>query len=665
MLVVGGCKKPTDTLQNQAGAMTGMASGCNVLLITMDTTRADHLGCYGGATIVTPVLDLLAESGVRFEQAFTQVPITLPAHTSLLTGVYPPEHGLRVNGRHALGAELPTLADFFQAHGYRTGAFLGTAILDAHYGLSRGFETYDDEMPKDGNGRKLAQRPANQVCRQALDWLTQVKDQRFMAWIHFYDPHTPYQAPPDFSQRIGDPYDAEIAFMDANIHQLLEWLKANDLTSRTLIVAVADHGESLGEHGYEWHQLLVYDAMMRVPLIFSLPGRLPEGKTHRGLVELVDVLPTVLNLMGWDIPEQVSGVAVAPGLEADGPAGRICYGESDYPFDSFGWGKLRCLFDQRWKYIRAPVVELYDRQADPRELHNLAEQHPEIVERMERELAAREADMASYRVGEIIVDAETRRALESLGYVGGAAPSGEDSSDLKNPRDMVQVEVNYQTAQDLWGTGKVAAAVSLLESTLAQSPESFVIVELLGKAYAMAGRLEDSHRQLGRAVAMCPECANTYISPARILTGLGKFEEAFEVCQQALRIDSKLSQGHRALGEISARLGRVSEAIRFYQETLVLDPDDVQAHTDLALLLQQQNRPVEAVQILRQGLRIAPDHLDMANNLAWLLATSPPGRFTRWSRGAPAGTASLCRRWRAECQLPRHASGRLGGSWAF
>ena len=178
--------------------MTGMASGCNVLLITIDTTRADHLGCYGGDAIVTPTLDMLAESGVRFEQAFTQVPITLPAHTSLLTGVYPPEHGLRVNGRHALGAELPTLADLFQAHGYRTGAFLGTAILDAHYGLSRGFETYDDEMPKDGNGRKLAQRPANQVCRQALDWLTQVQDQCFMAWVHFYDPHTPYQAPPDF-----------------------------------------------------------------------------------------------------------------------------------------------------------------------------------------------------------------------------------------------------------------------------------------------------------------------------------------------------------------------------------------------------------------------------------------------------------------------------------
>ena len=355
-LTVGGCQRADDVSDERPGSVPGRAVGCNVLLITMDTTRADRLGCYGWKRAWTPALDALARRGVRFEKAFAQVPITLPSHTVLLTGTYPPENGVRDNGRDALGSELPTLAEIFRQHGYRTGAFVAAAVLDSRYGLSRGFEVYNDTMAQIKTSPRRSQIPADLVCDRALAWLQQVEAEPFLCWVHFFDPHTPHQPPREYRVKTGDDYDGEIAFMDANVGRIVAWLTSKRLLSRTLIVAVADHGESLGEHGYKWHSLLVYDSIMRVPLLFSLPGRLPENTTCRGTARIVDIMPTVLELMGWPVSPEVTGASLVAALDGQTGPTRISYGETDYPYNSFGWSKLRCLVDGRWKYIRGPRV---------------------------------------------------------------------------------------------------------------------------------------------------------------------------------------------------------------------------------------------------------------------------------------------------------------------
>ncbi|MHC4698055.1 MAG: sulfatase, partial [Planctomycetota bacterium] len=258
-----------------AALTVGPAAGSNVLLITLDTTRADRLGCYGYDAAGTPTMDALAQSGVRFEQAFCQVPLTLPSHASLLTGLCPPSIGVRINGATRLGSDVPTLADVFRQHGYRTGAFIAAPVLGSAFGLGRGFDLYDEDMRDavDADGLNVERR-ADSVCDAALAWLKESPAEAFFAWVHFFDPHAPYEPPADLAQRFADAYDGEIAFVDSQVRRLVEWLDGAGLSDRTMIVLVGDHGEGLSEHGEGEHGFFVYDATMQVPLILSLPARL-------------------------------------------------------------------------------------------------------------------------------------------------------------------------------------------------------------------------------------------------------------------------------------------------------------------------------------------------------------------------------------------------------
>ncbi len=629
-LGLAGCR---DHKSAATADLRGAAGDCNLLLITLDTTRADRLGCYGRPQAATPALDGLAQAGVRFTQAFTQVPVTLPAHTVLLTGTYPPENGVRNNSRYALRTDLPTLAEIFRQHGYQTGAFIGSQILDRRYGLDRGFEVYEDRMP-------LYDRPANQVCDDALAWLSRVRDRPFFAWVHFYDPHTPYVPPPDFLRRTGEAYQGEIAFMDFHIGRLLDWLRSHDLSSKTLVIAVADHGESLGEHGFLWHSLLLYDSIMRVPLIVSLPGRLPQAASRDAVVGLVDILPTILDLMGWSIPAEVSGQSFLAALAGQATPPRQSYGETDYGYEDYGWAKLRCLIEQRWKYIRAPEIELYDLVADPGELHNLAAEYPEEVARLEADLAACEQAMTRRESVAVKLDTQAIQVLRSLGYAGGPTPTSLATERLKNPKDMVEVCHKHREAEALLGAGRPMEALELIEPAATRSPESFVLVELLGKTYAALELFDLAQLALQDALAIQPKSADTWLALAQVLQSRRAFGRAIRACQQALAVDPAHSLAPALATELSQAGRRQTARLAELRQQLETTPGRAELRLDLVGELLAAKQTAEAIRVLQDGLARDPGSADLAARLAWILATTPDdqlrngGEALRWAQVA-------------------------------
>lgn len=626
------------TAPDAAASLRGATRGCNVLFITLDTTRADRIGCYGHRAAETPTLDVLAAGGVRFSRAYAHAPITLCSHATFMTGTLPPENGVRVNGWHALGPELPTLAEQFRTHGYATAAFVAARVLEARYGLNRGFDLYRDQMPATPQGGPTNDRPANYVVDEALAWLDSVAGspqsadaKPWFCWTHLFDPHAPYAPPPPYDQRHADPYDGEIAFMDAQIGRLVERLRAGGLLERTLIVVGADHGESLGEHGYQWHALLVYDGIMRVPLIFHAPGRIPAA-TCEASVRNFDVMPTILDLMGWETPASVSGASLLPelaGEETGAAPGRPVYGESDFPTQEFGWAPLRFLVDGPWKYIRAPRQQLYRISDDPHERADLAGAEPQRVVLMEDALTALEAAMAHRDPSLTTLSAEDRRVLASLGYAGHSPPAASDEASavearaLRDPHEHIWVMEKYRRAESLIGQRMAREALVELAPIAAVSPESFSIIELLGKAYAGLGVLDEAERALAQALELHPRSADTLELLARVLASQGKSALALKACEAAL----EYSPGHEAAGKILAELreqaSRDVAEIERLEGAVKQGGAAIETRYALAELLANQQRRADAIRVLREGLAAAPDNAILANSLAWNLAVAP------------------------------------------
>lgn len=412
----------------------GARAPAGVLIVTLDTTRADRLSPYGFMSGSTPALERLAAEGVVFDQAMSTAPLTLPAHTSLFTGLVPPRHGVRDNADAPLAASIPTLAELLRSTGVRTGAFVGSVVLDAERGLARGFDRYGG-VAAGGQDRSL-QRRANAVVDDAVAWLDTLAGTPFLLWTHFYDPHRPYDAPDAF-RSVGDPYDAEIAFADSQIARLLDALDGRGLLADTLVIVVADHGESLGEHGERDHGIFLYDSVLRVPLIIKAPGAAPRRVAET--VRITDVMPTILEMFGID-PPAVDGVSLA-----DLMAGRRrhldleSYSESLYP-RRFGWSPLAALRDGRFKFIDAPRPELYDLERDPFELRNVHAVRPSVAAAMRRRLQSI-ADLSGAPVEADAPDEATpelRQRLAALGYVSGATkPAAPGGLRYPDPKDCI------------------------------------------------------------------------------------------------------------------------------------------------------------------------------------------------------------------------------------
>lgn len=403
----------------------GGETAIGVVLITLDTTRADRLTPYGLMDVVMPGLERLAREGVLFHQATSVAPLTLPAHTSIMTGLLPPRHGVRDNVDRPLAASHRTLAEMLHQRGFRTAAFVGSTVVGADRGLSQGFEHYGDVPPNDRAGAEGRQRRADEVVSDAVQWLDAVGESRFFLWTHLYDPHRPYNPPAPLRAGQVDPYIGEIAFADAQIARLLDALEIRRLLDRALVIVTADHGESLGEHGEQDHGMFVYESVLRVPLIIRGPGLRP-GRVD-GVVRLVDIMPTVLDVLGFGLP-QTDGVSLRAALGGAGaPPDVEAYAESLYP-QRLGGSPVHSLRVGRFKVIDAPCPELYDLARDPFEEHNVYLERRTLADGLRRRLVEIDAGGALARSGRGLqadVPAELQERLAALGYVGPRTRPGD------------------------------------------------------------------------------------------------------------------------------------------------------------------------------------------------------------------------------------------------
>lgn len=422
-------------------ALGGDRSAWNVLILTLDTTRADRLGAYGFASADTPNIDRMAREGVLFEQAESAAPLTLPAHSSLFTGRFPFQHGVRDNGAVLDPAEL-TLAQVLQARGFRTAAFAASYVLDARWGLARGFDVYDgpfdprlrDDLHLDG-----LRRPADEVVDYALAWLDTASRSRFFGWLHFYDAHMPYDRPKGGANQ-ADGYQGAIAFMDSQVGRVLGFLEARHLLERTLVVIVGDHGESLGEHGERTHGLFVYEGVTRVPLIIRAPSSRMRGRRVSGVVRSVDVMPTMLDLLGIPIPLPVAGATLVDRMTGSTGKDELeTYSETMYPRYHFGWSELRAVRAGGFKLIAAPRPELYDLDADPAEAHNLYQSRPAVGAALAGRLRARESGEPGRAARNQMIDPNAAARLAALGYVAGSTEGREPRALLADPKDKIDL----------------------------------------------------------------------------------------------------------------------------------------------------------------------------------------------------------------------------------
>ena len=583
------------TLRSLArGRQMRQLRGANLLVVTLDTTRADRLGCYGHAEAETPVLDGLARDGVLFERCITPTAFTLPSHSSIMTGLYPMFHGVRLNGGVALSDAHPTLAERLTESGYRTGGFVGAFVLDSRWGLNQGFQTYDDEFDlKPGEMLDLArvQRPGNTVVDAALKWL-QISDERpFFAWVHLYDPHTPYEPPEPYKTRFaGSPsrrYDGEIAFADSQLGRLLDWLRTSGNDENTVVLVIGDHGEGLGSHREEEHGFFIYDYAVRVPLIVRLPRGLLHGSRVGAQTRTIDVMPTLLQLLGVAPPARLDGESLVPLLSDPGRVGaRVAYSESVSVSMQYGWAPLYSVRTGEYTFIDAPRPELYDARQDPTEEDNLFGRLPGVAEELRATLAQlREAGArGAPEPQEANLDDETMRALATLGYVGGSVDTGDDGF-RADPKDMLEVYDEIGVSAGTMAQGDHAGAVGRLEAVLAKDPGNPQARFLLAAGYEKLGRVAEARTVLDGVLKEDPENLRALIAMAGILAKAGEREVTVAICKRTLAKDDRNTQAMALIADAFMDGHDNAGALPYLQKAVEIQPKLTRNRTNLAACL--------------------------------------------------------------------------------
>jgi arylsulfatase A-like enzyme/Flp pilus assembly protein TadD len=653
----------------QAPIRPGMCSTCNVLLITIDTLRSDRVGAFGGPRELTPTLDRLAADGLRFTHAYSSAPLTLPSHTSIMTAVSPPVHGVRANGLFRLGPALPTLATILGARGYRTGAFVGAFVLDARFGLDRGFDVYDDRYGEkhEGDDTEGAERRAEEVVAPAEKWILQpsaisrqYQHQPFFAWIHLYDPHEPYRAPEPYASQHA-PYDAEVAYTDATIGRLLADLTSAGRLDRTLVVVAADHGESLGEHGERTHGVFAYDVTLRVPwIIWSGTGvgtgvRIPPRRFDRP-VRLIDLAPTVLDLLGVAPPDAFEGRSVLPRVNAADGADPPVYFEAMDANLTRNWAPLTGVVSGGYKLIDLPQPELYNLDADPRETTNLFRQEGERARTLEavlRQETRRLTSLAS-APGQVALNTESRQRLQALGYVASsAAPGTRVYTDADDPKTLIGPANDLNRALADFKAGSNADAVAAVRAIIRDHPafstpygvlasmqrdagdlpgaiatledvvrrgiaDQSVLVVLAGYLQE-AGALDKAGGILEAVIASHPDYVDAYNSLGVVYSRQGRHAQARAAFTKVLDIDPTSATAHENLGVDAIATGDLTTAVGELQQALDLDARLASAHNVLAAVYLRQKRPADAVAEWRRALELDPRMYDALYNLGTVL----------------------------------------------
>ncbi|HSK10900.1 MAG TPA: sulfatase-like hydrolase/transferase [Vicinamibacterales bacterium] len=598
----------------------------NLVVITLDTTRADRLGAYGYAAGETPVIDRLAREGVLFEQAMTDAPLTLPAHCSIFTARHPPRHGVRDNGGFFLSPQQRTLASELRHRGLRTGAVVGAFVLDGKWGLGQGFEYYGDEFEVDrvgGFGVGEIQRRGAEVVDKALPWLEQVKGERFFAWLHFYDPHTPYDAPEPYGSRFaGHPYDAEIAYTDAQVGRLVEFLERHDLLERTVVVVVGDHGEGLNQHSEGTHGFFIYESTTRVPFIVRAPFERTRGRRVADPVRTVDVMPTVLDLMGIAAPADIDGTSLAPLMTGDRATLDLeGYAEALYPLHHYGWSDLRAWRAGRYKVIDAPRPELYDLERDPHESTNLYAERQALADGMIRRLRQQQPEIdADETVARPTpeVDPEARARLAALGYVGSfVATVAGPRSDRADPKDKIELFNLMSDAREIAREEKAFDRVAAIyRQVLDEDPTVVDAWFNLGNVAFRQKKYEDAIAHFKRTLALKPDYDLPVINMANAYRHLGQDEAALAGYEHYLTIDPKNANVRYQMGEIYLERGDAARAEQSFRQALAIDPREASARTALGAIAFQRGdlataeRETRAALETRPGVRLA--HYNLA-----------------------------------------------------
>ena len=573
---------------------SGESPGTNLLLVTLDTVRADHLGVYGSRSDATPVLDRLAREGVRFAQATAQAPITGPAHAALLTGMYPGRFRVRDNGTTPLPAQATTLAEILGKAGYQTGGFIGAFVLDRAYGFDQGFDRFDSRFEQfKASDRLAARRRADEVVAPAIAWLLKLDTSRpFFAWVHLYDAHAPYHSPAPFDRKFAtSPYDGAIAYVDSAVGKLLAALERRGLGSRTLIVAIGDHGESLGEHGEEDHGIFLYDAVLRIPWIARLPAVIRPGTVVADQVRAVDLVPTILDWMKVPSQGAFDGASVTSRPVTGGADVPLSYAETYYPRLHYGWSELRSARVGEWKYIDAPHPELYDLRKDPGEQVNVIAGNQGVAARLAAELGRTARSVgAGPDVPPAQPDPETLARLRSLGYVGLAAP-GAGGTGGPDPKDKIAGFVAFRklfsSALDDVERRRPGVAIPKLKRALQLNGQSYDAHELLGDAYLALKRFDDALGEYEAAALLNPASAEPLLSAAKALTGLGRFDQAEARVDAAEALEPNWDGVALARGGLRERQMDFAAALREYTRAVEQNPSDAQARARLANLALQ------------------------------------------------------------------------------
>lgn len=643
------------------------ATNRNLVLITIDTLRADYLGVNGATRVRTPNLDGLARLGVNFTRARSPVPLTLPAHASILTGQYPPTHGVRDNGSFQLGEEHTTLAELLSREGYQTAAFIGSFVLDRRFGLLQGFDTYDDRVwSQVGDLETLtAERTGESVLESFQAWISRPERSRpFFAWLHLYDPHAPYEPPEPFRSSYPDnPYAGEVAYTDQVIGRVVERLAEHDTPSGTLVAVVGDHGEGLGEHGESTHSLLIYNSTLHVPMLLYGPGLVPQGRVVDDLVRVIDLAPTLLDLLEIEV-EMGEGVSLrsrfSDSLTRTSPL--TAYSESFYPQLQLGWSPLRGLEAGDERLILAPTPELYDVRRDPEEKRNLASTEASAFQRLKRELVQQ---LATFEEADsenpMTPDPESQAKLRSLGYLsGGSRGSGWREGPLIDPKDRLDEWQRIQLGVARFNAGDYRGAVQSFEAVLKRDPEILMAYEYLGRSWQQLANQERAEEVYRAALDRELESAELHLSLGRLYREQGDLDRAEKELEISVVLDPRNVQARFELGQTHRQAGRLGQAIEHYRAAVDLNPDYLWAWNGLGMSLASRDESQEALGAFERVVEIDPQGAAGYFNLAVHLESSnlqtraikAYERFLKLSEGED---------WKMQRQRAIEAIGRLAG----
>lgn len=580
-------------------------SRTNLVLVTLDTTRADHLGAWGWPHAKTPNLDALARRGTRFVRCDTAAPVTLPSHATILTGLFPPRHGVRDNGTFSLAGKVETVAERLARQGYDTGAVVSAVVLARRHGLDQGFRIYNDDLEQGyAAGSLVAERSAEKTTAQAVELISQLRAPYFL-WVHYYDPHEEYRPPSRIADAAQGPnrlYDGEITFMDQQIGELLA-----KLSKDTAVIAVGDHGEMLGQHGEQTHGLLLFEGARRVPLILAGPG-VPAGATSDCLARTADVAPTLLQLAGLAAPAGLDGRSLLP-LERGAACSRRSYSESFLPFFAYKWYPLRGLSNGRFFYLHAPRPGLYDLAQDAGETRDLGPSQPRAAQtwrgELQKLLRQQGEELDPKLRPENQLSEEQRRQLASLGYAGGTA-GGTVSPNLPDPRAMTDVASTLHRVAAEVQEGKCTSALPQLNAIVKRDPHNFPALSLAGYCLREAGRNADALVLFQRATQENDLSAVPIADAAGCLLDLGRPKEAEREFRRALALDPSLGSAAAALAQLVRKRGEPAEAEKILDAVLAAGSHEPAVYLERGTARGERGNLAEAMADFREAYRRDP-----------------------------------------------------------